>query len=383
MILQEKLKAKDIRHQTMKTLQKHLTIKANGYRCQTEMMFDVLLKASAENSSIEAACSDLVDVADSNTIREYLNAALPIAQLREQEAEVNAALAESIPVSMNRTGLELAIDFHDEPCYAKQEALRQVTCRGQAKQGTTHFIRTASAYVIWREVRLTLAVRYVLPEESTLDILKFLLAQVRNLNFSSKVLYLDKGFANGLVITYLTEQKQPTIIACPIRGKTGGTRALCQGRRSYRTDYTFTDGTNAELALLATLVPDHTGRRRRKWLAFIVIHLDWSPRKIYRRYRRRFGIECSYRLMRSVRAKTTSRNPTLRFFLLGIALIMLNTWVFLRWEFARKPGPGPRRVDLDRFRFYRFSRLLIRSIEAIYGVIMAIPTQLSPQSVIY
>jgi putative transposase len=137
------------------------------------------------------------------------------------------------------------------------------------------------------------------------------------------------------------------------------------------------------MALLATLVPDHTGRRRRKWLAFIVLHLDWSLRKIYRRYRRRFGIECSYRLMRSVRAKTTSRNPTLRFFLLGIALIMLNTWVFLRWEFARKPGPGPRRVGLDRFRFYRFTRLLIRSIETIYGVIMAIPTHLSPQSVIY
>lgn len=383
MILQEKLKAKDIRHQTMKTLKKHLSIQADGYRCQTEMMFDVLLKASAESSSIEAACSDLKDVADSNTIRENLNEALPIEQLRQQEDEVNAALAESIPSTMKRTGLELAIDVHDEPCYAKQEALRQVTCSGKAKQGTTHFIRTASAYVIWREVRLTLAVHYVLPEECTLDILKILLARLRNLHFSFKVLYLDKGFASGAVISYLTEQRQPAIIACPIRGKTGGTRALCKGRRSYSTNYTFSDGTNANLALLATLVPDKTGRRRRKWLAFIVIHLDWSLRKIYRRYRRRFGIECSYRLMRSVRAKTTSRNPALRFFLVGIALIMLNVWVFLRWEFARKPGPGPRRVDPDRFRFYRFSRLLIRSIEAIYGVIMAIPTQLSPQSVIY
>lgn len=383
MILQERLKAKDIRHQTMKTLKKHLTIEAEGYRCQTEMLYDILLKASAENSSIEAVCGDLVDVADSNTIREHLNDALPIGQLRAQETEVNAALAESIPVSMKRTGLELAIDFHDEPCYAKQEALRQVTCSGKAKQGTTHFIRTASAYVIWREVRLTLAVRYVLPEENTLDILKFLLNQVTTLNFSFKVLYLDKGFASGPLISYLTEQKQPALIACPIRGKTGGTRALCKGRGSYRTDYTFTDGTQANLALLATLVPDKTKRRRRKWLAFIVIELDWSPSKIYRRYRRRFGIECSYRLMRSVRAKTNSRNPALRFFLLGIALIMLNTWVFLRWEFARKPGPGPRRVDPIRFRFYRFSRLLIRSIEAIYGVIMAIPTHLSPQSVIY
>lgn len=383
MILQEKLTAKDVHYQTMNTLQKHLTLQAEGYRCQTKMMFDVLLKASAENSSIEAVCNDLSDVADSNTIREHLNEALPVEQLRQQEDEVNAALAESIPVSMKRTGLELAIDFHDEPCYAKEEGLRQVTCAGKAKQGTTHFIRTASAYVIWREVRLTLAVRYVLPEEDTLDILKLLLIRLKALNFSFKALYLDKGFANGSIITYLTQQRQPAIIACPIRGKTGGTRALCKGRRSYRTTYTFTDGTQANLAMLATLVPDKTGQRRRKWLAFIVICLDWPPRKIYRRYRRRFGIECSYRLLRTVRAKTSSRNPAVRFFLLGIALIMLNVWVFLRWEFARTPGPGPRRVDPDRFRFYRFSRFLIRHIEAIYGVIMAIPSLQSPHSVIY
>lgn len=383
MILQERLTAKDVHYQTMNTLQKHLTIQAEGYRCQTEMMFDVLLKASAENSSVEAVCSDLADVADSNTIREHLNEALPLEQLRQQEDEVNAALVESIPVSMKRTGLELAIDFHDEPCYAKQDELRQVTCSGKAKQGTTHFIRTASAYVIWREVRLTLAVRYVLPEEDTLDILKLLLSRLKELKFSFKVLYLDKGFANGSIITYLTEQRQPAIIACPIRGKTGGTRALCKGRGSYRTPYTFTDGTQANLAMLATLVPDKTGQQRRKWLAFIVICLDWSPRKIYRCYRRRFGIECSYRLLRTVRAKTSSRNPAVRFFLLGIALIMINVWVFLRWEFARTIGPGPRRVDPDRFRFYRFARFLIRSIEAIYGVIMAIPSLQSPQSVIY
>ncbi len=383
MIQQEKLKAKDIRHQTMNTLKKHLSIETNGYRCRTEMVFDVLLKASAEGSSIEAVCNDLDDVADSNTIREQLNEALPIEQLRQQENEVNDALAESIPASMKRSGLELAIDFHDEPCYAKQEALRAVTCRGRAKQGTTHFIRTATAYVIWRDVRLTLAVHYVLPEENTLDIVKILLKRLRTLNFSFAVLYLDKGFATGPVITYLTARKQPAIIACPIRGKQGGTRALCKGRGSYFTHYTFTDGTSAKLALLATLVPNKSGHRRRKWLIFIVIHLTWSLRKIYRRYRRRFGIECSYRLMRSVRAKTSSPNPALRFFLLGLALIMLNTWVFLRWIFIRNPGPGPRRVDPDRFRFYRFSRFLIRSIEAIYGVVMAIPTHLNPQSVIY
>lgn len=383
MILQDELKAKDIRHQTMKTLQNHLTIEANGYLCQTEMILDVVLKASAEGSSIEAVCADLEAVADSNTIRDYLNEALPIEQLRQQEAQVNAALAVSIPDAMVRTELELAIDFHDEPCYGKQESLRAVTCSGKAKAGTTHFIRTASAYVIWRDVRLTLAVRYVLPDESSLDILKQLLARLKALGFSFKVLYLDKGFACGPVITYLTDQRQPTIIACPIRGKSGGTRALCQGRRSYRTNYTFTDGTQATLAMVASLVPDQSGQRRRKWLAFIVIELDWSPQRVYHRYRRRFGIECSYRLLRCVRAKTTSPNPALRFFFLGIGLILVNTWVFLRWEFARKLVPGPRRVEPQRFRFHRFTRFLIRSIEAIYGVVMAIPTHLNPSFVIY
>lgn len=373
MILQDELKAKDIRHQTMKTLQTHLSIEANGYRCQTEMILDVVLKASAEQSSIEAACTDLEHVADSNTIRDYLNEALPIEQLRQQEAQVNAALAESIPGSMVRTELEVAIDFHDEPCYGQQEALRAVPCSGKAKAGTTHFIRTASAYIIWRDVRLTLALRYVLPDETSLDILKFLLARLKALDFSFKVLYLDKGFASGPVIAYLSQQGQPAIIACPIRGKSGGTRALCQGPRSYRTNYTFTDGTQADLAMIATLVPDKKGRRRRKWLAFIAIHLDWSPQRVYRRYRRRFGIECSYHLLRTVRARTTSPNPALRFFLLGIGLILVNTWVFLRWEFARKLAPGPRRVEPQRFRFHRFTRFLIRSIEAIYGVVMAYP----------
>lgn len=135
--------------------------------------------------------------------------------------------------------------------------------------------------------------------------------------------------------------------------------------------------------MVATLVPDKSGKRRRKWVLFIVIHLDWSSYKIYDEYRRRFGVECSYRLLRRVRALTTSLNPALRFFLLGIGMVLVNTWVFLRWEFARAAGPGPRRVDPQRLRFHRFIRFLIRAIEHLYDVVTFIPTHLDPQSVIY
>jgi len=383
MIHQYELKAEDIHAYTKQVMMRHFQIEVNGYCCKTEMIFDLLMKASAECSSLEAACADLKEVADSNTVREYVNKFLPVDQLSEQEAAANQTLAECIPEKMARKGIEAAVDFHDEPFYGKLEATRAVTCAGKAKKGTTHFVRIATAYVIWRQVRLTLAVHYVLPEEKTLDVLKILLKRLKSLGFEAKMLYLDKGFAATPIITYLTAQQQPAIIANPIRGKEGGTRALCRGRSSYTTTYTFTDGTQATMVMKASLVPDKTGQRRRKWLAFIVILLDWSAEKVYQNYRRRFGVECSYRLLRRVRATTTSRNPAVRFFLLSIGLILTNAWVFLRWEFARLMAVGPRRVDQARFRLHRFRKLLIRSIENHYGTITAISTHKSPQSVIY
>ena len=383
MIHPHELKAEDVRAYALKILKKHLRIEANGYCCKTDMIYDVLMKASAECSSLEAVCADLEEVADSNTLREYVNQALPSDELSAQEEQANRALAECIPESMVRQGIEIAIDYHDEPFYGKQEAMRAVTCSGQAKKGTTHFVRIATAYVIWRQVRLTLAVHYVLPNEEALEVLKILLQRLKKLGFSAKVLYMDKGFAATPIVEHLKTEKQPAIIANPIRGKTGGTRALCHGRSSYTTAYTFTNGTSATIAMKASLVPDKTCKLRRKWLSFLIILLDWSPDKIYQEYRRRFGVECSYRILRRLRATTTSRNPVLRFFLLSLGLILTNVWVLLRWEFARLLATGPRRVDEKLFRLHRFSKLLVRSIEKLYGTISAIPTHQSPQSVIY
>jgi len=45
---------------------------------------------------------DLEEVADSNTLREYVNQALPSDELSAQEEQANLALAECIPKSMAR-----------------------------------------------------------------------------------------------------------------------------------------------------------------------------------------------------------------------------------------------------------------------------------------
>ena len=176
------------------------------------------------------------------------------------------------------------------------------------------------------------------------------------------------------MIAYLREVKQPAILACTIRGKQGGTHPLCRGRKSYRTSYTFTDGTTVDMAVLATLAPDKQKKRRRQWLLCVVLGLDWKPHTVCRRYRDRFGIESSFRILHRVRIKTTARNPAFRFFVLGFALLLVNLWAFLPWFVARVPGRGPHRIHPVRFQFHAFVSLLKRAIEERLGGVMAIPS---------
>jgi hypothetical protein len=107
---------------------------------------------------------------------------------------------------------------------------------------------------------------------------------------------------------YLTERKQPALIACAICGKQGGTRTLCVGTKSYRVAYTFESAeqgafTTSLAVCRAFTTAKRTKRmeRRAEWLIYILIYLDLSPRQARRWYRRRFGIESSYRCAASAR----------------------------------------------------------------------------------
>jgi putative transposase len=384
MIPKNALNAEDVRAMMLNTMERHLTVKTEGYRCTSDQTFNLLLKAVAEGSSLEAVCADSCGAVDSNTLREQVNAALDACQLRQQEVEMNGALGAAIPAGMPRAGLEVAIDTHDEPFYGKTPELLTYTCSGRAQDGTTHFFRIASAYVIWRDVRLTLALTYVLPEDDLSGVVERLLQRLGQAGFHATVLYLDKGFCSGEMVRYLQRTHQAAVLACPIRGKQGGIRALCQGHGSYTTDYTFTDGTTARLALVDTRVHDpKTKRKQRKWLAFVLIQLDWIPRQVYGKYRRRFGIEASYRLLRQVKVLTNSRNPALRFFFFGLGLLMQNVWVLARWLFTRRPGKGRHKLIPALLRFAHFRKLLVRAVERFYPPPLAISVFVSPQSVIH
>src|SRR5215467_5481197 len=362
----------------------HFDLFASGYLCQTSDLWRILLTAAARASYIESACLDLEDAPSSNTIRGYLNSQLSSDQIRSLQRQCNPALASQLPYWLRLQPQQVAIDLHDEPYYGKDG---DWVCRGEARAGTTYFYRCATAYIMRKGVRMTLAVEFVHPDSSLEQILRRLLRPIKALKIRIHQLYLDKGFASIAIMSYLQETGTRAIIAVPIRGKTAGTRALCKGRASYSTRHRFRSSDQGELevrvCVVRTIAKRRDGERKAQWLVYALINLDeMKPQRVRKAYRRRFGIESSYRMMEQVRARTTSKNAALRFLLMGIALVIINVWIGLQWRYLRVKARGARRVASKEFRLERMRRFIIRAVEAIYGVVWVVrPPNL--KSVIY
>jgi hypothetical protein len=381
------LSAFEVRQTVSDLITEHLKLQADGYDCSTQVVTDVLVKASVEGQAIEGTCNDLAAVPTGHTVRNCLNEQFRPKDLAQIEERVNAALRAELPKRLWRIRLDLAADLHDEPFYGKTPELLAFACRGEAKLGTTYFYRIATLYHVHKGVPTTLAATFVLPGETALVVLQRLLSRAKELGLQWGCLYLDKGFCSIPVIDYLQQQHYSAIIACPIRGKKGGTRALCTGRKSYLTTHTFSSAEygscEASLAVAWTFNTSRRRRQRRKgrWLVYVLINVTLRPDQVRQRYRSRFGVETSYRCMRATHAKTTSRNPALRFLLIALAFILVNVWVALRWRFCQVPRRGGRQVDKNHFQLQRMTHFLRRAIEDTYGavdVIQAIAPPLDP-----
>jgi putative transposase len=365
-------------HDTMIVARQHIPLTANGYRCQTDDLWRLLLAAAARRTTIETVCADLRGAPDANTVRGYLSEQLPPTAVADLEQQWNSLLRSLLPDWLHHRPQEIAVDFHDEPYYGREtpEDGDNWVCRGEARAGTTRFYRCATAYLMLHDVRLTLAVVFVKPKMDKVSILKRLLSAVRAAGISIKCLYADKGFCSIEVLRALMRWHIAASIALPIRGKQAGTRALCCGQRSYWTSYTLQSAEHGSLrvpvAVIRTYQRRRSGRRQVCWLLYVCLGWCGSPVQVRRRYRRRFGIETSYRLMEQVRARTTSPNPAVRFLLMGVALLIVNMWIRLHWLFLHLRGRGPRRVARWRFRFERMRGFLTRAIERFYGVVTVV-----------
>lgn len=362
-------------------LAQFLPLQANGYACTTEQLLDVLLAVSANKETIEQVCADLKIKVGAETIRGYFNQQWQPSNLFDLQEAVNSALQTSLKGDLKRQKLAVAIDFHDQSYYGKAEQAEGLWVGAEAKNGTTKVYRVATIYVIKNGHRLTLGIKFVLPDESAKEVVEYLLRQLKGLEIEARCLYLDRGFGSIEIARYVQEIGQTAIIACPIRGKTGGLKALCVGRKSYRTKHVFKSAKNGteevEMAMFKTFTnctKKGVKVRKAKWLAYILVNAEanLSAKKVKESYRKRFGIEASYRCAKKVRGWTTSSNAAYRFVLIGMSFLLTNIWQELQAHWTRKAQVGRASWNWQKFRLKRFVNFLRKAIENLYGMVSEI-----------
>jgi putative transposase len=365
---------------TVETLQEHLSLSIEGYKCHTLDVLHLLVAAAAERSSIESACSETETSPSGNRVREQLEEELPptLEELRTLEAAFNEVLVDNLPPRILNREHQVAMDLVLIPYHGQPDQDEREIRRGKAKQGTTHFHCYATTYVILKNKRYTLALTYVWGDEKVIDVLKRLLARLKELGIGVKRLFLDRGFYNVQVIRYLKAQDIWFVMPVIIRGKKGGTRGLLrQQRKSGRTTYTMRSPKDGEVTFEVVFVQVYLkgkyDKHGRQWYAYAVYGVKAQPKQVYEMYRLRFGVETSYRMMNQVRARTTSRKPGLRLLLVGIAFTILNLWAYIRWSWLGRPRRGGRLVDGKLFHLKRMARMISRAVEAIYGCVLSVP----------
>lgn len=346
----KKLRAQDIYQLVNATLQEHFQLDMENRTYSAQDVWDVLVAASVERISVEMASQLLEGAPSGTTVRTLVKSMLQdIGQMAALEKQVNQLLTTRLPRRLLQSKLPAAIDLTELPYHGQGAEDDPYVRRGRAKSGTTHFYVFATLYVVKKNKRYTLGLVLMKQGEKAQDVLERLLAYGRQLGLRLKRLYLDRGFDNNGLIAYLKKQPFPTIIPLVVRGKQGGSRALLVGRKSYTTTYERKSTVyDAQTLPLFIVCKYSKGKYKRKGVfrfAYIVIgNLKRQPAQIAEEYRRRFGIETSYRLMNTVRARTTCKVATFRLFLVALAFLCLNLWQYVKWTYLFVPQPGPRKV---------------------------------------
>ena len=89
-------------------------------------------------------------------------------------------------------------------------------------------------------------------------------------------------------------------------------------------------------------------------------------------YRKRFGIETSYRLKNLCRIRTTTKKPNLRLLFVGISFLLVNIWVNFLWGKISKPRRGGRLIYRTIFPLKQMLSFLNQAVERIFKVVKTI-----------
>ena len=358
-------------------LQAHLKFKDYKRKVTAQVLWSLLLAAAARITSLSDTCQRLDEAPSDETARKALLATLP--DYDALQHQLNAALAGYLPKTLRKHLQRLAIDLTLIPYHGRPFRDLTEVYRGQAQSGTSHFHAYATAYVVRKGQRYTVALTGVRKGEPLKEVVQRLLRQAASVGVRPRLLLLDRGFYSVAVVRYLQAARYPFLMPVVCHGRSPKQSGGPSGSYVFRTwkqsgwsTYTVTDAKKRTATVsICVKCCNYQGQWKRHGRQAL-IYAYWgyqppSPDSVFETYRLRFGIETSYRQMHEGRIRTTTRRPAVRLLYVGIALVLRNLWVWLHYTILSMPARGGRVIRLERLRWATLLLWLLHVVEARFG----------------
>jgi len=347
-------------------------VRDHGWKCTSVVVLNVLLRAASRSISISAGCRDLAGAPSDQAVMTALEEGLP-KTLPVLEGRLNEALTGRLPRRWKRRTWRVAIDWHLTPYYGQPHRSRNELYYGKPRQGTKQFHAYASACILDHGQRYTLALSWVRRHESTVVVLRRLLARLRHLGLKIRFVLLDRAFFNVSVVEFLQQENLPFLMPVVFRGRKPKKRRPATGLRWIKRQaagwYGHTMKNGKREVTLSVCVGYRThknrkdGKQVKQKLLFAAWRVKGSPTEIRERYRKRFGIETSFRQLRQARIYTCTRQPRLRLLFIAVALVLRNLWVWIHHLLLAEGDRDNRTLHLERLRFKRMLDWIVHEIQ--------------------
>lgn len=280
--------------------------------------------------------------------------------------------------------VDVAVDFHETPYYGEAiDPKHPQFVKTKEERGTHRAYRFVTLDLVHHGFRLTVAARYLDHRGRLVAVLRDVLQDAEKAGVQVGRLYLDREFYGYEVLSWLSGQGRTVIV--PLRLGSRQRKKWEHGQKSYVSEHTLKDskGRGAPLPLrIHVVVRYQMGRRWKKhgcqYLAYAVLgHLAVDARhsvplrKTHELYRRRFGIESSYRIAHLALPRTCARSVAWRLLYLGVALMLENEWCIVRLLYTSEGRQGPTGMTLrdELLRFEDLRELLFLGVGRVLGTV--------------
>ena len=269
----------------------------------------------------------------------------------------------------------MAIDLHLKGYYGKPTSH---TVGGQKKQGTNTFFGYATAALLHKKRRYTVALCTLQAGWKSHEIVSCLLAQIEEKKLKIQGVTLDSGFDGGAVFKLLQERHLAYSVPMRRKGKGHNPRNdRFQGRHrqvSWLEWPIKATGEKVRTRVVLWKGPSKTMLFAFDgWDAHRARNVHQQAMTARRVYRRRFGIETSYRQKNQAEANTTSSHSVYRLLLQGIAYLLRQIWVVLTEQLARSKRKPLNNVWIGSLPFARLLDWLADDLKDVHKENHAIP----------